>query len=134
RPGAWRPWLGRAGGGWGKTGAGAEWVGSRVGSGRARRVALVGPTAADVRDVMVEGESGLLAVCPPWDRPVYEPSKRRLTWKSGAIATTYSADEPERLRGPQHDAAWCDEIWSWRYPDAYSMLAPALRPRATPGP
>jgi phage terminase large subunit-like protein len=67
---------------------------------------------------MVEGESGLVAIAPPWDRPEYEPSKRRLTWENGAIATTYSADEPERLRGPQHDFARCDELAGWRYPEA----------------
>jgi hypothetical protein len=90
-------------------------------------VALVAPTAADVRDVMLEGESGLLSISPPWFRPSYEPSKRRLTWPNGAIATTYSAEEPERLRGPQHDAAWCDEIGSWRYPQAFDMLLLGLR-------
>lgn len=67
---------------------------------------------------MVEGESGILAISPPWDRPLYEPSKRRITWANGATATTYSADEPDRLRGPQHDAAWADELAAWRYPDA----------------
>jgi hypothetical protein len=126
-PGDWRNWLVLAGRGFGKTRTGAEWVRSLVESGQARRVALVAPTAADARDVMVEGESGLLSVCPPWDRPHYEPSKRRLTWDSGAIATTYSADEPERLRGPQHDAAWCDEIGSWRRPAAWDMLLFGLR-------
>lgn len=95
--------------------------------GRAGRIALVAPTAADVRDVMVEGESGILAICPPWNKPLYEPSKRRLTWPNGAIATTYSAEEPDRLRGPQHDAAWCDELRSWRYPEAYDMLMFGLR-------
>jgi hypothetical protein len=92
------------------TRTGAEWVRSLAESGQVGRIALVAPTAADARDVMVEGESGLLAICPPWDRPHYEPSKRRLTWPSGVIATTYSADEPERLRGPQHAAAWVDEL------------------------
>jgi phage terminase large subunit-like protein len=76
---------------------------------------------------MVEGESGILATAPNWFRPVYEPSKRRLTWPNGAIATTYSADEPERLRGPQHDAAWADEAAAWRYPDAWDMLMFGLR-------
>jgi hypothetical protein len=92
----------------------------------------VAPTAADVRDVMVEGESGLLSVCPPWNRPAYEPSKRRLTWPNGAIATTYSADEPERLRGPQHDAAWVEEIGSWRRPQAWDNLMFGLRIRPDP--
>jgi phage terminase large subunit-like protein len=76
---------------------------------------MVAPTAADVRDVMVEGESGILTISPPWFRPNYEPSKRRLTWPNGAIATTFSADEPERLRGPQGDLAWADELAAWRY-------------------
>jgi phage terminase large subunit-like protein len=77
---------------------------------------------------MIEGESGLLAVFSESDkRPRYEPSKRRVTWPNGAIATAYSADEPERLRGPQHDAAWCDEIASWRYPEAWDMLMFGLR-------
>lgn len=85
------------------------------------------PTSADARDVLVEGESGILAVSPSWDRPEYEPSKRRLTWKNGAIATLFSADEPDRLRGPQHDAAWCDELAAWRYPEAWDMLLMGLR-------
>src|SRR5579862_2480123 len=84
------------------------------------------------RDVMVEGESGLLAVSPYWDRPRYEPSRRRLTWSNGAIATLYSADEPDRLRGPQHDAAWCDELASWRYPQAWDMLMFGLRVGSDP--
>ena len=90
-------------------------------------MALVAPTSADARDVMVEGESGILAISPPWDRPRYEPSKRRLTWKSGALATLYSADEPERLRGPQHDGAWTDEVAAWRYPEAWDQLLFGLR-------
>jgi phage terminase large subunit-like protein len=81
---------------------------------------------------MVEGESGILAISPPWERPRYEPSKRRLTWPNGAIATLFSADEPERLRGPQHDAAWCDELASWRYPEAWDMLMFGLRLGADP--
>jgi phage terminase large subunit-like protein len=76
---------------------------------------------------MVEGESGILAISPKHDRPEYQPGLRRITWPNGAIATCYSADEPDRLRGPQHDAAWCDEIASWRYPDAWDMLMLGLR-------
>lgn len=125
--GNWRVWLLLAGRGFGKTRTGAELVRGQVASGAARRVALVAPTAADARDVMVEGESGLLAIAPPWDRPLYEPSKRRLTWPNGATATTFSADEPERLRGPQHDFAWCDELAAWRYPEAWDMLMFGLR-------
>jgi phage terminase large subunit-like protein len=89
-PGDWRVWLYLAGRGAGKTRSGAEWVRAQVAAGT-RRIALVAPTAADARDVMVEGESGILAISPPADRPIYEPSKRRLTWPNGAIATTYSA-------------------------------------------
>jgi phage terminase large subunit-like protein len=126
-PGDWRVWLLLAGRGFGKTRTGAELVRTRVGAHTARRLALVAPTAADARDVMVEGESGVLAIAPPWDRPLYEPSKRRLTWPNGAVATIFSADEPERLRGPQHDFAWCDELAAWRYPEAWDMLMFGLR-------
>jgi phage terminase large subunit-like protein len=130
--GDWRVWLLLAGRGFGKTRTGAELVRARVAVRTARRIALVAPTAADARDVMVEGESGILAISPPGDRPRYEPSKRRLTWSSGAIATLYSADQPERLRGPQHDTAWCDELASWRYPEAWDMLMFSLRLGADP--
>ena len=125
--GDWRVWLLRTGRGFGKTRAGAEWVRAEVESGRRGRLALVARTAADARDVMVEGESGIMAVCPPWNRPNYEPSKRRLTWDNGAIATTYSADEPDLLRGPQHDGAWADEVASWRFAEAWDMLLLGLR-------
>jgi len=102
-------------------------VRSQVERKQARRIALVAPTVADVRDVMVEGESGLLSVSPPWFRPRYQPSKRRLTWPNGAIATTFSADEPDRLRGPQHELAYCDEVACWRYPAAWDNLMLGLR-------
>jgi len=117
-PGDWYVWLILAGRGWGKTRTGAEFVRWRVESCGARRIGLIGQTAADVRDVMVEGESGLLAVSPPWNRPHYEPSKRRLTWPNGAVATTYAGDSPEQLRGPQHDTVWSDELAKWRYAQA----------------
>jgi predicted phage terminase large subunit-like protein len=125
--GPWRVWLLLAGRGFGKTRTGAELVRSRAASGAARRIAFVGATAADARDVMVEGESGILAISPARERPRYEPSKRRLTWPNGAVATLFSADEPERLRGPQHDFAWCDELAAWRYPEAWDMLMLGLR-------
>jgi predicted phage terminase large subunit-like protein len=125
--GAWRIWLLLAGRGFGKTRSGAEFVRAQVASGTAERVALVAPTAADARDVMVEGESGILAISPSGERPLYEPSKRRLTWPNGAIATLFSADEPERLRGPQFDLAWCDELAAWRYPAAWDMLRMGVR-------
>lgn len=126
-PGDWRAWLVLAGRGFGKTRTGGEWIRDQVENRGRGRLALVAPTAADARDVMVEGESGILAISPPWFRPVYEPSKRRLSWPNGAIATTYSADEPDRLRGPQHDGAWADELAAWKYPEAWDMLMFGLR-------
>lgn len=126
-PGDWRVFLILAGRGWGKTRTGAETVAEWVRSGKCRRIALVAPTAADARDVMIEGESGLLNVGQPQERPTYEPSKRRLTWPNGAIATVFSADKPDRLRGPQHDGAWADEIAAWRYPEAWDQLMFGLR-------
>ncbi|AWN47153.1 ATP-binding protein [Methylobacterium terrae] len=125
--GDWFGWLILAGRGWGKTRTGAEWVQEQVQQRRAGRIALVAATAADARDVIVEGPSGLLAIAPKHMRPEYEPSKRRLTWPNGAVASTYSADEPERLRGPEHDSAWCDELGAWRYPEAWDMLMFGLR-------
>ncbi|MGH6990834.1 MAG: DNA-packaging protein, partial [Stellaceae bacterium] len=125
--GDWRVWLLLAGRGFGKTRAGAEWVRGLVRTGRARRIALVAPTAADARDVMIEGESGLLTIAPDHDRPRYEPSRRRVVWQNGAIAMAFSAEEPDRLRGPQHDAAWCDELAAWRHPGAWDMLMLGLR-------
>lgn len=119
--GDWSIWLVLAGRGFGKTRVGAEWVRSVVcgstplAKGHAGRIALVAETAADARDVMVEGESGLLAVHPPDFRPAYEPSKRRLTWPNGASASLFNAIEPDQLRGPQHDLAWSDELAKWRY-------------------
>jgi len=123
--GDWSIWLVKAGRGWGKTRVGAEWVRSVAKPGA--RIALVGPTAADVRDVMIEGESGILSVCEPWNKPVYEPSKRRLTWANGAMAVAYSAEEPDRLRGPQHTHAWCDEAAAWARPDTWDMAMMGLR-------
>lgn len=116
-----------AGRGFGKTRCGAEWVRSMVETKRASRIALVGPTAADARDVMVEGESGLLNIFPARRRPVYEPSKRKVTFHNGAIAMLYSAEEPDRLRGPQHDAGWSDEAAAWKYPDTWDMLQFGMR-------
>ena len=125
--GDWRTWLLLMGRGAGKTRSAAEWVRQRVESGTSRRIALVGATAADVRDTMVDGESGILAISPPWSRPRYEPSRRRLTWPNGARATTFSAEEPDRLRGPQHDCAWLDELAAFRYPEAMDNLLFGLR-------
>lgn len=113
--GDWSIWLILAGRGWGKTRTGAEWIKEHVASGQYGRIALVAETAADARDVLVEGESGLLSIYPNGERPLYEPSKRRLTWPNGAVGTLYNATEPDQLRGPQHDLGWCDEIAKWRY-------------------
>lgn len=117
-PGNWNGWLFLAGRGAGKTRSGAEWVKDLAEANQAGRIALIAPTAADARDIMVEGESGILATASAWCRPEYEPSKRRLTWPNGAQASMFSAEEPERLRGPQFNAAWCDELAAWNNPTA----------------
>lgn len=127
-------WVILAGRGFGKTRAGAEWVRSMVcgdtplGPGKHKRVALIAETAADCRDVLVEGDSGLMGIHPKDFRPVYEPSKRRVTWPNGAVATLFNATEPDQLRGPQHDLAWCDELAKWRYAqETWDMLQFGLR-------
>lgn len=100
--GDWRIWMICAGRGFGKSRAGAEWVRAVARDTPDARIALVGASLAETRAVMVEGESGLLASCPPEYRPVFEPSLRRIVWPNGAQAFLYSAAEPESLRGPQH--------------------------------
>lgn len=126
-------WLILAGRGFGKTRTGAETVRKLVETGQVERVALVAPTAGDARDVMVEGKSGILSVSRPDFMPDYQPSKRKLEWPNGAVAFTYSAEEPERLRGPEHDFAWCDELAAWKYPaDTWDMLMFGLRLGANP--
>lgn len=112
-PGDWRIWLICAGRGFGKTRAGSEWVRMVARSDKSARIALVGASLAEARAVMVEGESGILACCPPRFRPHYEPSLRRLTFPNGATAMLLSASEPDSLRGPQHSHAWCDEVAKW---------------------
>jgi len=131
--GAWFVWLLRSGRGFGKTRTGAEWVRERVRKGY-RRIALVGKTKADVRDTMVEiGESSLLQIIPPWERPSHEPTKRRLTWPNGAVAMFYSGDEPDQLRGPQHDTAWVDELAKFKYPQqTWDNLILGMRIGAAP--
>lgn len=125
--GQWRYWLLNSGRGFGKTRAGAEWVRMKVAQG-ARRIGLIAETAADARDVMVEGESGILSCYPPSDRPLYEPSKRRITWRNGAVASTFSGDAPDQLRGPSHDCVWADETCKWKYLDtAWDMMDFGLR-------
>ncbi len=115
-----------AGRGFGKTRVGSEWSWRMARD--HQRGALVGPTAADTRDVMVEGESGILACAPPTFRPLYEPSKRKITYPNGAIQMLYSADEPDRLRGPQHEYGWADEMAAWRRLQyAWDMLQMGMR-------
>ncbi len=132
--GDWTTWLVLGGRGAGKTRAGAEWVrGMALGlkgfcERPAGRIALVAETYSDLREVMIDGVSGLLAVHPRWDRPTYEPSRRRLVWRNGAIAHGFSAEDPESLRGPQFDAAWCDEIGKWKSAEeTWDMLQFGLR-------
>ncbi len=118
----WTYWLVQAGRGYGKTRVGAETVREWVDTGY-RRIHLVAATAADTRDVMIQGESGLMNCFPPSRRPIYEPSKRLVTFDTGAVAIAFSADEPERLRGPQCDAFWADELAAWRFgQDAWDNL------------
>ncbi|HXI15220.1 MAG TPA: terminase family protein, partial [Chloroflexota bacterium] len=110
--GDWRVWLVQSGRGWGKTRTGAETVRQWVR--RYPYVNLIGATADDVRQIMVEGESGVMAVCPDVERPQYNPSIRRLDWPNGAQSLLFTADEPERLRGKQSSKIWMDEIAAWR--------------------
>ena len=126
-PEPWAIWMLLAGRGYGKTRIEVEWTREKVEAGELGRLAIVARTAADVRDVLIEGESGFMAKCPPWAYPKWELSRSRLTWPNGAIATTYSADNPDTLRGPQHDGAICDELATWRYPEAWDNLMMGLR-------
>ena len=123
--GDWQFWVVKAGRGFGKTRVGAETVRTWIKS--CRFVNLVGPTSDDVRSVMIEGESGILAICPNGERPLYQASKRLLKWPNGAKSILFSADEPDRLRGKQHEKLWCDEISTWRYPDSWDQAMFGLR-------
>ena len=130
----WLTWLILCGRGWGKTRTGCEWVrsiacgSSPLAPGSHSRIAIVAETAADARDVLVEGASGILACHPKDFRPTYEVSKRRLTWPNGAVATLYNGTEPDQLRGPQHDAALVDELAKYRYAqETWDMLQFGLR-------
>lgn len=132
--GDWRSWVIMGGRGAGKTRAGAEWVRSMVegpmplDKGKARRLALVGETIEQVREVMIFGESGLL-VCTPSDRrPKFHATRKMLEWPNGAVATIHTAHDPEGLRGPQFDCAWVDELAKWkRGQETWDMLQFALR-------
>ena len=132
--GDWTTWVFLGGRGAGKTRAGAEWVrGMALGlppfAARPHgRIALVGETYLDVREVMVEGISGLLAVHPDHERPDFQVSRRRVVWPNGAVAQLFSSEDPEGLRGPQFDAAWCDELAKWRrIGETWDMLQFGLR-------
>ncbi|MGR3572458.1 DNA-packaging protein [Brevirhabdus sp.] len=135
----WSTWVVLGGRGAGKTRAGAEWVRAQVegptplAAGDARRVALVGETLDQARDVMVFGDSGLLACAPPDRRPVWQATRRRLVWPNGAVAQIFSALDPEALRGPQFDAAWADELAKWKKAEeAWMQLRFGLRLGARP--
>jgi phage terminase large subunit-like protein len=137
--GVWKTWVIMGGRGAGKTRAGAEWVRAQVEGARPRdpgaagRVALVGETIDQVREVMVFGDSGILACSAPDRRPAWEAGRRRLVWPNGAIAQVFSAHEPESLRGPQFDAAWIDELAKWKKAEeAWDNLQFALRLGAHP--
>jgi phage terminase large subunit-like protein len=130
----WRIWLFLGGRGAGKTRAGAQWVRAlalglpEVTREPVGRIALVGESAADVREVMIEGVSGILATHKRGERPSYEASRRRVVWPNGAVAQAFSAEDPEALRGPQFDAAWCDELAKWRLAEeTWDMLQFGLR-------
>jgi phage terminase large subunit-like protein len=132
--GDWLIWLLLGGRGAGKTRAGAEWVRAAVNGGEWEgvqgigRLALVGETLADVRDVMVEGVSGILAAHRRGERPLWQPSRRRLEWPNGAVAQAFSSEDPESLRGPQFEGAWCDELGKWRHAqETWDMLQFGLR-------
>lgn len=131
---AWHVWLLLGGRGAGKTRAGAEWVRAMalgikpIANEPAKRIALVGETLGDVRRTMVEGISGILEIHAPEEKPIFEPSKRRITWPNGSIAELFSAEDPESLRGPQFMAAWCDELCKWHHAEkTWDMLQFALR-------
>ncbi len=136
--GEWTTWLIQAGRGWGKTRTGAEtineWARDPINHFATPpyrcRFALVAATAADARDTMVEGASGIVTVADPGNKPEYEPSKRRLTWPNGVRATLFTAEKPRLLRGPEHHAAWCDEVGAWepsRGEDTWDNLMLGLR-------
>lgn len=130
--GRWLVWLILAGRGWGKTRTGAEWVHHQVNSGTYGRYHLVGATAGDVRDIMVEGPTGIMKTAKRHNLVEYSPTKRKVTWQNGAAAILFSADEPERFRGQQAEAAWADELASWRYPESWSQLQLGMRLGAYP--
>ena len=123
--GSWRSWLILAGRGFGKTRTGAETVRGWVKN--YRYVNLIGATSDDARDIMIEGESGILAICPKDERPVYVKNLAKLAWPNGATSLIFTADAPERLRGKQHEKLWEDELAAWRYPEAHTQAMLGMR-------
>jgi phage terminase large subunit-like protein len=131
--GDWATWLVLAGRGFGKTRMGAEWVRKMAKEYPGCRIAMVAETATDARKVMIEGDSGILAISPPDFMPEYSPANRQLTWPNGSIAITYNATEPDQLRGPQHHFAWADELAKWeKMVDSWDQLQFGLRLGAHP--
>ena len=129
--GHWAAWLFMGGRGAGKSWAGASWLKGRAVPGA--QLALIGPTLHDVREVMVEGPSGIRVLSHRQERPRYEVSRRRLVWSSGAVAYAFSAEDPDSLRGPQFDAAWCDEFCAWpRGGETLALLRMGLRRGSDP--
>jgi phage terminase large subunit-like protein len=127
-PGRWRVWFYLGGRGAGKTKAMAEFIRSEVMSGHRKQIGIIGPTMEAVRRVMIEGPSGILAVSPPNERPTFEVSIGRLTWPNGAQAHLFSAEEPDRLRGPNFDLLWIDELCAMPNDTAvWDMAMMALR-------
>jgi phage terminase large subunit-like protein len=127
----WRYWLNLGGRGQGKTRTGAETI--RVWSKSHNYCNLIGATVDDARDIMILGESGIMAVCPRAERPVYIQQLRRLRWPNGATSLIFTADEPERLRGKQHAKLWADELCAWRYPkEAWDQAKFGLRLKPSP--
>jgi phage terminase large subunit-like protein len=124
-PGDWIIWLILAGRGAGKTRAGAEAV--RAWAQTYPIVNLIGPTLADAREIMVKGESGILACCRRDERPRFLAADLRLEWPNGAVSALFSAEEPDRLRGKQHMKLWCDELAAWREPGAFDQAMLGLR-------
>jgi phage terminase large subunit-like protein len=126
----WLFWILKAGRGFGKTRVGAETV-REWGEDPNARILMIAPTTADVREVMIEGESGLMQCYPPDRRPIYNSSRHLVLFPSGAIGITRSADEPERLRGPQFNKFWADEFCAWNYPqEAWEQLSFGFRVRS----
>ena len=130
----WRYWFIMAGRGFGKTRTGSEWIREQVRLGRRRRIAFVAPTYDSGRKIMIEGPAGILNVSPPDERPRWLHQRKELHWPNGAVGFLYTAEEPDALRGPEHDAAWCEEIGAWRNAEeTWNMLRFGMRVRGPLG-